>query len=778
MRIRNRVLQKGLFSDRDESLAESSRELCAWFCPSLFVLAGLVIQSFLRAPIGEKYYLLLYPALAFGAFLGGFWPMLVATTLATFGLWYFFVPEVNSFQFRNSSDTFGVAIFGMTGVLFSVVSGKMHRAQVEERRALREAAHALRSQKDALEKFQKVFDEAPIGMAILDRDCKIQHANGAFCAMLGYSNNELAQMSSAVFSHPDDMSKCQKLFSKVLSGEKASVQIEKRYVSKDGKTLVGNLHVSTISASEGAQLCLLKMVQDITQRREAEESLDVWAHVVGNAKWGIVVANADGSSLKTMNPYFAEMHGYTHEELLEGSIKDICSPECQAAMLNCSEREQFTYESTHVRKDGTVFPVLIDASAIRDENGKVLYRAVNVRDMSRDEQSREAIRESERRLHLILEALPVGVRLVTNERTTVAINRAAREIWGDLPNGEPIDFPPSIEAWWLDSGVKLRAEDWTAYRAIVTGTEQANDHIVIKTSGGLEKIIANSSVPVREDSGRVIGAIVVTIDITERVRLQKVVAQTQKMESLGALAANIAHDFRTVLGLIIGSASLISRQADPNDFTVHRHADAIRETANQGLALVGRILDFTKASDMHWEPVDIQGLVEECLSELKPLRPASIRVESSFESDVSAVVCDRKQMKQVILNLYNNAIEAMPDGGVMTIQTRSISGSTLKSRGHLADETRYLWFSLSDTGIGMDSNTQIKLFEPFFTTKSQSGGTGLGLPVVYGTIARHGGFLEVESSPGHGAHFHIYLPYIPPERILRSLSKDLQARVE
>jgi len=241
----------------------------------------------------------------------------------------------------------------------------------------------------------------------------------------------------------------------------------------------------------------------------------------------------------------------------------------------------------------------------------------------------------------------------------------------------------------------------------------------------------------------------------ERQRAQAQLRQAQRVESLGTLAGGIAHDFNNVLAAVGGNASLAARLL-PADHPVQKHLDRIGRAANRATDLVHRILTFSRQQEPAWAVVKLPPIAEEVLKLLRATLPAAIDIRTRFAPDVPPVRADASQIHQVVMNLGTNAAQAMAGTGVLDVLLESV---TLTEGGALAlPPGRYARLSVCDTGCGMDRATQERIFEPFFTTKQVGQGTGLGLSVVHGIVKTHGGAITVDSRPGAGTTFSVYLP--------------------
>jgi signal transduction histidine kinase/CheY-like chemotaxis protein len=240
-------------------------------------------------------------------------------------------------------------------------------------------------------------------------------------------------------------------------------------------------------------------------------------------------------------------------------------------------------------------------------------------------------------------------------------------------------------------------------------------------------------------------------------QLQAELARSQKLESVGRLAGGVAHDFNNLLTVINGYAELVLAQVGTSD-AVRPALEQIRRAGERAAALTQQLLGFSRKQVIRPRPLNLNAAVSEALRSIERLLGESIRVVVSLEEGLGAVQADSSQIDQILLNLAANARDAMPRGGQLRIATRNVE---LRGNARPSAETPegdYVRLSVSDTGVGIDKETQEHIFEPFFTTKEQGRGTGLGLATVYGIVKQNGGWIWVRSEAGQGASFEIYLP--------------------
>jgi len=289
-----------------------------------------------------------------------------------------------------------------------------------------------------------------------------------------------------------------------------------------------------------------------------------------------------------------------------------------------------------------------------------------------------------------------------------------------------------------------------------------------KPAGGEDCSVVELRAAAMEESpvangGKIRGIYGVARDITDRKQseeekklLEAQLRQAQKMEAIGTLAGGIAHDFNNLLMAIQGNASLMLFDLNQN----HEHFERLRnieKLVESGSRLTSQLLGYARKGRYEIRPIDLNELVQYACETFNRTKK-EIRIKFQLDGHLDPIEADTGQIEQVLMNLLVNAADAMRGGGTVTIRTGNTTHEEMKGKLYNPKPGKYVLLAVSDTGVGMDDKTKERIFEPFFTTKEMGRGTGLGLASTYGIIKGHGGFIDVESQPGKGATFSIYLP--------------------
>ncbi len=363
----------------------------------------------------------------------------------------------------------------------------------------------------------------------------------------------------------------------------------------------------------------------------------------------------------------------------------------------------------------------------------------------------EALRESEAKFRLLAENIQDVFWISTpGIKEMIYVSPAYEKIWGRTRESlykSPHSF---IEA--------IHPEDRERVLAGLEEHEKGswNFEYRIIQPDGLYRWIQDRGFPIRDEQGSLIWMCGVAADLTERKQLEAQLRHAQKMEALGTLAGGIAHNFNNLLMAMMGNASLMLLETDPAHPNYEK-LKTIEELVNRGAELTSQLLGYTRGGTYQIKSIDLNQLVKET-SDTFAMTKKEIRVHQEFAEDLLGIMADEGQIEQVLLNLYVNAADAMPEGGDLFLKTLNTTHKGMRGKTYKVTPGNYVLLTVRDTGVGMDKKTMERIFDPFFTTKGLHKGTGLGLASVYGTIKAHGGYVDVGSQEGHGTTFSIYLP--------------------
>jgi signal transduction histidine kinase/DNA-binding NarL/FixJ family response regulator len=353
----------------------------------------------------------------------------------------------------------------------------------------------------------------------------------------------------------------------------------------------------------------------------------------------------------------------------------------------------------------------------------------------------------------LMQQIPAGAMIVDapSARLT-AVNEIARSILGhDVEIGhKPLEYFESY-AFQAD-GSPYPPDRHPLARALRHGDTTVGEEIHYVAGDASQVILLVGAAPVRDRDRRIIAGLLVFTNATDRRQLEAMLAQSQRLEALGRLVGGVAHDFNNLLTVIIGYAELLWQQPPSAENASH-----ILRCARQAASLTQQLLAFGRHQVLHPDTIDVNAVIESIMPMLRRVVGEHVELVVHLRDGSTTVHIDAGQLEQVISNLVANAADAMPIAGTLLIETSTVDFDAAQSHERLP-VGRCVVLTVSDTGAGMDRETQARIFEPFFTTKQLGHGAGLGLATVYEIVRRSGGTIWVSSEPGKGATFKVYLP--------------------
>lgn len=493
-------------------------------------------------------------------------------------------------------------------------------------------------------------------------------------------------------------------------------------------------------------------------RRQLSESQQVFRLISENAADMIAVVDVEGRRIYNSQSY-ERVLGYTPEDLQRSSAFEQIHPEDRERVKDASFEARRTgigrtleYRMRH--KNGSWRVLESTARVIPSVSGVPEKMVIVNRDITERKRAVEALRVSEASFRSVVEDAPYGIYQADDEGRFLRVNSALQRMLGYTTIEE-------LQNINLEKEIFRRLEDFRGMREALHSLDEFKDlEIEWRKKDGTPITVRCSGRRVRDENGGSAFHEVFAEDVTDKRVLEAQLRMAGKMEAVGRLSGGIAHDFNNILGVMIGYSQLLKRKmrSEPN---LLEYAEEIEKAGQRAASLTRQLLAFSRQQILTPTVLDLNTLVADMEKMLPRLIGEDIAVRIELGSGLGAVRADRGQVEQVIMNLAVNARDAMPAGGSLLIQTANRDLDELYARDHPGAKVgRYIMLSVQDSGVGMDRETITHIFEPFFTTKELGKGTGLGLATVYGIVKQSGGYIGVDSSPGQGACFQVFLPRV------------------
>jgi len=448
-------------------------------------------------------------------------------------------------------------------------------------------------------------------------------------------------------------------------------------------------------------------------------------------------------------------YGYSREEFLRMQITDLRPnddvPRLMEDIVQVRDDWQYSGEWRHLLKNGRIIDVSIRSHTLQFRGRNAVLVVIN--DITQHKRSENALQEAERKYRHLFEKAIIGIFQSTPQGRFTSVNESLATMLGYDSPSDLIENVLDIEQqFYVDS--KRRHEF----------KRQLEEHNTLQSfeievyRKDRSKMWVSANVRAVRENGEIVSYEGSLEDVSQRKLLEEQFRQSQKMEAVGRLAGGVAHDFNNAIGVITGYSELLQLRLAPTD-PLHKYADEIAKAGQRAASLTRQLLAFSRKQVIQPQVLDLNVIVGEMDKMLRRLIGEDIQITFSRSPRLAPIKADHGQIEQILMNLAVNARDAMPKGGKLFIHTENVVLDETYSRQHAyVKEGHYVMLSFSDTGGGMDKQTQAKIFEPFFTTKDPGKGTGLGLSTVYGIVKQNGGYIWVYSEVGKGATFRIYFP--------------------
>lgn len=610
-------------------------------------------------------------------------------------------------------------------------------------------------------RFHSIFDFSQDPVLLLDAELSIQGINPEGVRLLGIPARDLYGKQLASLSDPLHRESLVNLLADLIQDRTAYID-DFPFPALE-KTL--SLRISTACRVEWmGQSAALVHLQDNSARQQVMDALwesKLRAEAVLNTAVDAIILIDTSGKIESCNPAACRMFGYQREDLV-GRPVHVLMPEphrsrhsmYMSRYLDTGEKHIIGLgrEEVGLRSNGEVFPIELAVSEISIGDRRMFTGII------RDIGDRKAAEQERDRLALAIEQTAEAVVITDLTGQIIYVNPAFESDTG-YSAAEVIGQNPRI----LKSE-RTDAETFDQLWETITCGMSWTGHVINRRKDGRLIDVLQNITPIVDPQQKIVNYVSVWRNVTLEWQLQEQVRQSQKLDSIGRLASGIAHDFNNVLAAIMGYAEILRERADDHpEFAMH--AREIVANAERGAKLTRLLLTFGRRQKPTLEPVSLNEVLLSMDKLLRRSMPENIELVILPMEDIPIIQGDFVQLEQVVMNLVLNARDAIGGGGgKLTVSTESMVLSH-EQVAHVLNRKAgsYCVLRVADTGCGMSPEVLDRIFEPLFTTKGEGSGTGLGLAVAYGIVTEHGGWIDVESHPGRGSQFDVYLPGVPKE---------------
>jgi two-component system NtrC family sensor kinase len=609
--------------------------------------------------------------------------------------------------------------------------------------------------REATRRFQKISEMGDDGIIVIDERNRIIFANSLATELTGYLNEELLGMKFTKLLNARDEKFLAEMHHQVGLDESKRVCTEMDVLTADGKTKETEVCI-TIARPEVGTMNTYVYLRDITERKRFERDLraseEKYRNLFESVRHGLFISSKEGRFLDC-NQALLDMLGYEDKEtFLEVDIvRDLyVNPMDRRRFQKLVEKEGFVkdFQVDFKKKNGEAVTILLTAHAMKGPDGEVIgYEGLNI-DISERKTMERDLREANEFLTNLIESSVDSI-IVTDMKGNILIfNAGAERVLGY--QSEDVIGKMNIRELYAPGVAqevmkKMRSPDYGG------GGKLDSVRIVLRNKRG-EWIDGDLSASlIYEAPGNEIGSIGIFKDLRERLKIEEKLRETQqqlmqseKLAAMGRLTSQVAHELNNPIYGIMNTLELLKTEISPESKRRKILEMSLSETQRLS-EMLRNMLSFSKPEEEIRRPVDVNELVESIVLLIdKQMREANVDIEMRFAKEIPKVMGSTNQLRQLLLNIIRNAREAMPQGGILSLETTG--------------EDKRVIIHIKDTGIGIPTGIRDKIFEAFFTTKEEVKGVGLGLSVCYGIIKDHGGEILVESEEGRGSTFSIILP--------------------
>ncbi|MDQ6623991.1 MAG: PAS domain S-box protein [Verrucomicrobiota bacterium] len=598
----------------------------------------------------------------------------------------------------------------------------------------------------------RIIESMAEGVVVADEAGLIVTTNPAFDRMFGYGPEELVGRRLAILLDADESAsgRCVEEIQETLQRETHwTGELARR--RKDGTRFVTRTHISAFET--GGKKFYFGVQEDITKRKATEKALheaeEKYRSIFENAVEGIFQSTPEGKFIAA-NPAVARILGYTsvaellsdYDLELHGYVDPSRRTEFRRMIAEEGVVNGFEYEV--YRKDGAKVWISENARTVRDARGQILYFEGTFEDITERKKAGQRIREQAELLNLAHDAI-----IVRDLEDRVEFwNQGAEKLYGWSA--------PEVIGKKIYELIYQKAQFFAGAKEELLRTGEWRGELEHLCKDGRSIVVNSRWTLVRDEEGRPQSILVIHTDITEQKKLEAQFLRSQRLESIGTLAAGVAHDLNNILAPILLVAPLLRGKLSATD--KEELLNLVQASAERGASVVKQMLTFARGADGERVLLQPMYLLQEVAKIAEQTFPKTIAIATHYPQDLWLVEGDPTQLQQVLLNLCVNARDAMPSGGRMCLTSENFEvDEHFASMIPGATAGPHVLMEVTDDGVGIPHQVIDKIFDPFFTTKDVGKGTGLGLSTVLGIVKSYGGFMNVCSEPGQTS-FKVFLP--------------------
>ena len=614
-----------------------------------------------------------------------------------------------------------------------------------------------RALRESEARFRTLLEHDLDGVTVV-ADGKIVYANLTAGKMFGCDEAEMVGAEPSSFVVSSDKERARDRVRGLSTGEIEPSATEFEGLRKDGTSFPVEILSRPIDFD--GRPALLAQLRDLTHRRSQEAALreaeEKYRTLVEHSLAGVAIVQH--RRFRYANPKFAEILGCTQDEVL--ALQSFLDPvhEDDRAIVQEKHRQRVEdklqpapYTARVRRKDGRIVEVETNGMLTSYQGEPATISTIL--DVTERRRAYQQISESEKLFRTLFEESPIGIVLASPEGIMRRVNTTFCEMLEyaeeELIGRSIVEIShPDDAAGTPDSAAKVLKDAEFVVRLNKRYRRKGGAIVQAETTVSI----------VKDGDGKALYAVAMVEDVTEKRRLEEQLQGILRLESVGQLAGGVAHNFNNALAAISGYSELLARRFDAKDPAL-LDLEQIQRVTEQSAQLTQQLLAFSRAEHLRPSVFCLNDPIESTRDLLSPLLGDELRIHLRLDRNLPNISSDRSQIEQVITNLVLSARDAMPDGGVLTIETKTVElDQGAADTNPEAKPGRYARLTVADTGVGMDRDTAARVFEPFFTTKEPGRGVGLGLAMVHGVVKQSGGFIRVDSEPMTGSTFSVHLP--------------------